>query len=333
VALDVVLALLPVIAFLMVLWLMDSFRLVGPMSICSAVAFGALAAAVSLSVNRWMLGIPHVTSGVITMYVAPIVEEVAKAVPIAVLIAAARVGFLVDAAIAGFAVGSGFALVENLWYLQSFPDATASFWVVRGFGTAVLQGATTTIFAVVSRTLVDRHADQPVKAFMPGLLAAVAIHGVFNRRLLPPVAQMLLLLTVLPLLVLTVFKRSERAMRDWIGAGLDIDIELLGLMSSADFASTRFWRYLLDLRARLPGPIVADMFCLLRIELELSAEAKALLLARDAGLDLPVTDDLEISLGERRYLKRSIGTAGLLALKPLQVSTHRDTWHRHLLRR
>jgi protease PrsW len=333
VALDVVLALLPVIAFLTVLWLMDSFRLVRPMSICSAIAFGGLAALVSLSVNRWMLEVPSVTSGIITLYVAPIVEEVAKAAPLAVLIATARVGFLVDAAIAGFAVGSGFALVENLWYLQSLTDTTASFWVVRGFGTAVLQGATTTIFAVVSRTLVDRHPDQRVKPFLPGLFAAIAIHAVFNRRLLPPVAQMLLLLTVLPLLVLTVFKQSERAMRDWIGAGLDIDIELLGLISSAGFASTRFGRYLLDLRARLPGPIVADMFCLLRIELELSAQAKALLLARDAGLELPITHDLEISLDERRYLKRSIGTAGLLALKPLGISTHRDRWHRHLLRR
>jgi hypothetical protein len=30
-------------------------------------------------------------------------------------------------------------------------------------------------------------------------------------------------------------------------------------------------------------------------------------------------------------LQRSIGRAGLLALKPLQVTSHMDTWHRHLL--
>ena len=37
------------------------------------------------------------------------------------------------------------------------------------------------------------------------------------------------------------------------------------------------------------------------------------------------------SLAERRYLQQSIGALGLLALKPLQITSYRDTWHRHLL--
>ena len=74
------------------------------------------------------------------------------------------------------------------------------------------------------------------------------------------------------------------------------------------------------------------MFCLLRLELELSVQAKALLLAREAGFEVPVDEDLEASLSERRYLRRSIGRTGLLALKPLQVTSRRDDWHRHVLR-
>jgi hypothetical protein len=34
---------------------------------------------------------------------------------------------------------------------------------------------------------------------------------------------------------------------------------------------------------------------------------------------------------ERRNRVQPIGTLGLLALKPLQVTSYRDTWHRHLL--
>ena len=82
----------------------------------------------------------------------------------------------------------------------------------------------------------------------------------------------------------------------------------------------------------MPGPVVADMFCLLRLELELSVQAKAMLIARKAGVDVPVDADLDASLEERRYLQKSIGPAGLLALEPLQVTSRRDTWHRHLLR-
>jgi hypothetical protein len=180
-------------------------------------------------------------------------------------------------------------------------------------------------------TGVDREVRFVRGRSFPWWVAAVVIHGAFNRRLLPPVAQMLLLLVLLPLIVLLVFDRSERATREWIGAGLDLDLELLQLINSEDFAYTRFGRYLQELRARMPKLVVADMFCLLRLELELAVQAKAFLIAREAGLDLPVSDDLEATLAERRYLHQSIGKAGLLALKPLQVTSHRDKWHRHLL--
>ena len=80
------------------------------------------------------------------------------------------------------------------------------------------------------------------------------------------------------------------------------------------------------------GVVVADMFCLLRIELELAVQAKAWLIAHEAGLDLPVDDDLHAALAERAYLQRSIGRTGMLALEPLRITSHRDYWHQHLLK-
>jgi protease PrsW len=301
-------------------------------SILAALSYGAISAAVILGLHSWLVQAHHVPAGLLTRYVAPVTEETAKALLIAVLISSARVGFLVDAAVQGFAVGTGFALVENLTYLRSLPDATVTLWIVRGLGTAVLQGATTAIFAMLSKTLADRRRDRIVLAFVPGWIAAMAIHSLFNHRLLPAVAQTLMLLIVLPLLVLWVFARSERATREWVGGGLDIDVELLDLVASESFAVTHFGRYLQTLRAHMPGQVVADMFCLLRLELELSVQAKAMLLAREAGLEVPVDADLEACLEERRYLQESIGKLGLLALKPLQVTSHRDDWHRHVLK-
>jgi hypothetical protein len=73
------------------------------------------------------------------------------------------------------------------------------------------------------------------------------------------------------------------------------------------------------------------MFCLLRIELELSIRAKGLLMAREAGLAIPVGDDVHANLAVLRYLERSIGATGRLALKPLAVTSSRDLWHRFLL--
>ena len=100
---------------------------------------------------------------------------------------------------------------------------------------------------------------------------------------------------------------------------------------SDGFQATRFGNYLRALPAHSEGVVVADMFCLLRVELELAVQAKAWLIAHEAGLDLPVDDDLHATLAEREYLRRSIGRTGLLALEPLRVTSHRDYWHHHLL--
>lgn len=327
----VAIALLPVVLLLAALARLDTFRLVRPAWIAVALAAGAATAAISLAINEWLLQTEQVPFAVVSSVLAPVGEELLKSILIVALMTTGRIAFLVDAAILGFAVGTGFAVVENLWYLHSLRDATVTLWIVRGFGTAVLQGATTTIFAVVSRVLADRHPQRRWTVLAPGLAGAVLIHAAFNLRVLPPVAETLLLLGVLPLVVLVVFERSERATREWIGAGLDLDVELLQLMTSDAFPFTRFGRYLQELRSRLPGPQVVDMMCLLRIELELAIQAKALLIARDAGLELRPDADLEAALSERRALHQSIGSVGLMALRPLQITSHRDAWHRHLL--
>jgi len=328
---NLLVALVPVVAFLIALSLMDSFRLVRASSMMVAMAWGAFVAVATLWLHASLLRTFHMPAAVLSRYLAPVTEETAKAAFIVGLIATARIGFLVEAAVQGFAVGTGFAVIENLTYLYSLPSGTLVLWIVRGLGTAMLQGATTAIFAMVSKTLADRRADRFAVAFVPGWAAAVACHSLFNHRLLPALAQALVVLIVLPLLVLAVFTRSERATREWIGAGMDVDLQLLALVASESFSVTRFGRYLHELRTRLPGSVVADMFCLLRLELELSIQAKAMLMAREAGLDLVADEDLEASLAERHHLQQSIGPAGLLALKPLQVTSHRDQWHRHVL--
>lgn len=328
---SVVLALLPVLAFLLVLRLMDSFRLVGVAAVAAAILAGTGAAVVCLGFHAWLIAAAGLELPVFTRYVAPVSEEVCKAVFVALLLWQRRIGFLVDAAVLGFAVGAGFALVENVYYLRQLGDAELSLWLVRGLGTAVLHGATTAVFAMIAKTLTDRRDERRVVALLPGLALAIAIHSGFNHVPLPPLAMTALLLVVLPLVIVAVFERSEAATRDWVGAGLDLDLELLDLVRSEHFAHTRFGRYLHELRARFGGLAAADMFCLLRLELELSIEARAMLIAREAGLEIPVTDDLHASLQELAYLRASIGPTGLLALKPLQVTSGRDRWHRHLL--
>jgi RsiW-degrading membrane proteinase PrsW (M82 family) len=328
---NIVVALVPVLLLLLLLQLMDSFKLVRFKSVALAIGAGAVAAIVCLALHGAILARADIGATLFMRYVAPVTEELCKAAFIMLLLWRNRVGFLVDAAVQGFAVGAGFALVENVDYLRHLGGAGLNLWIVRGLGTAVLHGATTAVFAMLSKTLMDRRVDRRALALVPGFAAAAGVHSAFNHVPLPPLAMTALLLLVLPLVVVFVFQRSEQVTREWVGAGLDLDLELLDLVRSEHFAFTRFGQYLQELRARFSGPVVADMFCLLRLQLELSVQAKAMLLARESGLELPITGDLRDSLHEIEYLETSIGRTGLLAIKPLQVTSGRDQWHRHLL--
>lgn len=328
---NVAVALLPVLLFLGLLVLLDSFKLVSLRTVLAALLAGAAAAIAGAQLNSWLLDATSLAPPLFSRYVAPILEEALKAVWVVVLLRRGRVGFLVDAAILGFAVGAGFALVENVEYLRALGERGLGLWLVRGFGTAILHGATTAILAILAKGLVDRHPDHLHAALVPGYLAATLIHSAYNHQLLPPVLSAGVLLVGLPLLVVVVFERSERRTRDFLGVGLDTDLEVVETIASGAALETRIGHYLTSLKQHFPGEVVADMLCLLRIQVELSIRAKGLLLAREAGLEAPVGDDVRDRLTELRYLERSIGRTGLLAMKPVVRHDARALWQVYLL--
>ncbi len=194
----------------------------------------------------WGAHVPIGTWGY-SRYVAPVIEEAAKAVFIIPLVRLHKVGFLVDAAILGFAVGTGFAVVENAYYAGSSGDASASTWIIRGFGTATMHSGTTCFFAIVSKAIVDRSGVVRFRAFVPGLILAVAIHSIYNHFFFSPVLGTFGALVMLPLLLLRVFTRSERVLQQWLDVGFDADTELLQLLNSGRLSESPVGRYLQSL--------------------------------------------------------------------------------------
>jgi len=322
---------LPVLLFLGALILMDGYKLVSRRSVLQAIGAGCLAAGAALVVYRAALDGLRLDPLILKRYAAPLVEEILKAGLVVFLIRGHRVGFMVDAGIQGFAVGAGFALVENVWYAGTLGSFHPLLWVVRGLGTAIMHGSTTAMVAVIAKDLTDRHDSRALHWFLPGLLLAVAVHSFFNHLVLNPLLTTALLLLIMPLLLLAVFERSERSTARWLGSNLDSDVELLELILSERMADSRVGRYLDSLRAHFPGPVVADMFCLLRIYLELSLRAKGILLARSAGIRIPPDARVRADFEELRFLERSIGPTGKLAILPFMRTSSRDLWQLTML--
>ncbi|MGB2959349.1 MAG: PrsW family glutamic-type intramembrane protease, partial [Bacteroidota bacterium] len=211
--LGLTLGLIPVLLFLVGLRYLDSFKLVRLRDVLITLFVGACAAGLSFLANRGLTSLLELDWDVVSRYVAPAIEEQLKGAFLLYLIVRGRVGFMVDAAIRGFAIGAGFALVENIHYMQALPDAAAGVWVVRGLGTAIMHGGTTAIIGIMAKTFLERTGAHPLLAGFPGIFTAIILHSVFNHFLLSPGLSTLVVLIVFPLAVIFVFNRSEQSTR------------------------------------------------------------------------------------------------------------------------
>lgn len=325
-------ALLPVLMFLAALFHLDSYKLLAPSAVLGATGAGVAAAGASYLVNGYVLARLDIEVLAFSRFVAPWIEEIAKALVIVALVRAHRVGFLVDAAIYGFAVGSGFALAENLYYLNLARDAGLGTWIVRGFGTALMHGGCTALFAIAGLSRLELSGRSPALAFVPALVLAALLHAGFNHLSHEPQLATLATLLTLPALMAVVFQRSERALRDWLGPGFDADAQMLALISSGGFADSPPGRYLQALKSSLQGPLVADALCYLRLYTELALRAKGVLMMRENGFEpRPMDAATRSRFAELRYLEHSLGATGLRALRPLLRMRRQELWQLYML--
>lgn len=322
---------LPVFLFLGALVLLDSYKLIPLRAVLIAVAAGAVSAIAGYFINRSLQDALSIELATYTKYGAPIVEELLKAIYIVWLLRRNKVGFVVDAATYGFAVGTGFAFIENVISLSMFPHHSIWTWIVRGFGTALMHGGTAAIFAMISRTLHNRGGNFPYSRVVPGLGVAIILHALYNQFLVAPLLATGLIVLVFPYIVMFLFQKSERETRTWLGTGFDTDQELLRVMNAGAVSDTPVGQYLKGLRASFPPEVIVDMLCLLRLRAEFGIKAKAILLMREAGFEPDPDPALAAKLEEARYLEKSIGRTGMRALKPFMHTSTQDLWQLNLL--
>ncbi|HEX6573947.1 MAG TPA: PrsW family glutamic-type intramembrane protease [Gemmatimonadaceae bacterium] len=322
---------LPVFLFLGALLLLDSYKLIPMRAILLAVAAGTAAGSVGYAINVSLQPALGMDLRRYSILVAPVIEETLKALYIVWLLRRNKVGFVVDAATYGFAVGTGFAFIENIFSLQIHPNPTIWTWIVRGFGTALMHSGTTAILAMIARTLHHRGPGFRTVLIVPGLLVAIVLHSLYNQFLVAPLLATALIVLVFPYIVMFLFKKSERETKSWLGTGFDTDQELLRVMRAGGMGDTPVGLYLQGLRETFPPEVIVDMMCLLRLRAELGIKAKGMLLMREAGFEADPDPTLQSKLDEMRYLERSIGRTGMRALKPFVHTSTQDLWQLNLL--
>ena len=82
---------------------------------------------------------------------------------------------------------------------------------------------------------------------------------------------------------------------------------------------------------RFKGDVVADLLCYLRLHTELALRAKGILMMRENGFDAAIDAATRDKFVEMRYLERSVGKTGMLAIAPLLHGSSKDVWQLKML--
>ncbi len=171
---------IPIVFLYFVHWL-DLYGSDRPRTVLLCFVWGFVAFVLSVLVNRFstdILGLAHDFVGTRT---APLVEEVFKSLFLIYLVRRANFTYFVDGAIYGFAAGIGFAVIENLRYIQLFPDQALLLVITRDFSTALMHGTVTALTGVALGRFRLARGNSGVLSLLLGWAGAMTVHYTFNN--------------------------------------------------------------------------------------------------------------------------------------------------------
>ncbi len=320
------LALVPVLVFLAAMLFFDSYKLVSFREVVMTLTAGAVLAVVGYFVNGALSAAMHMSFADYSHNIAPLVEEGLKAIAVFYLFARNRVGFLIDAAIMGFAVGTGFALVENFYLLFAFPDASPVLWMVRGFGTAIMHGGATALFALFVQALIERRMRPAIVLGVVAFLMSVGLHALFNHLASLPLVATVMILILLPILFMLVFTKSEHGVHEWLWHDYETHQHLLAEIRSGAYRDSPNGRFIEALSQRFSEEMAAVIFEYIQLHTELVLRSEQISIARERGETLPVVQEDKDKFKRMHALAHNIGWTAMLVLWPHLHFTRRELW-------
>jgi RsiW-degrading membrane proteinase PrsW (M82 family) len=327
------LALIPVLVLLAVFDWLDAFELVNFKEILILLLLGGVAALLSWPVSGRLLDTLPIGFSVYSRFVAPWIEDAIMGLVIVALFRMNRIGYKLDAVIAGFAIGAGFSVVENIIYLLHFPDYGAGTWLVRGFGTAVMHGATLAVLAAIAHQFAERENREAASEFdfhfwwfVPGYLVAVALHTAFNQFPDRPLVAMLGAIVVAPLTLIGIFYVGSHEAHRWLVVEMAEHRAALDALRSGRWPDGPAGHKVAALAGRLDEEGAKRVRRYWELQTWLVAEAEETMLEEAAGDAEFNPAQVRAAFAEIDGLKRALGRSTLAALQSLLPFSRNDQW-------
>jgi len=327
------LALVPVLALLAVFVWFDAFKLMSFNEIVTLLLLGGIGALAAWPVAGRMLDTLPIGFSNYSRFVAPWIEEAIKAAIIVLLFRINRIGYKLDAVISGFAIGAGFSVVENIFYLIRYPDYSTGTWLVRGFGTAVMHGATLALLAAIAHEFAERETRESAGEFdfhlwwfVPGYLLAVALHTAFNQFPDRPLIAMLGASVFAPIAVTAIFTFGTAEAERWLKAECAAHHLQLEALQAGNWPEGPSGQKIAALTARLDPETTKRIRRYWEVLAWLVTQAEEALLDEAQGHHLVDREQVRAAFAELAGLKRSLGRSTYAAVRALLPFSRNDYW-------
>lgn len=189
--------------------------------------FGLFAYWLAAKINPWVQSSTGLEWDQIVRFVAPVVEELLKAAILIWLVNRADFNYVVDGALYGFGAGIGFAIIENLEYIQrASAEVALILAIARVFSTNLMHATSSGLIGTaLAFHRGDKNKTRGFLVILGGYFIAILFHGVFNAM----VNSSVLLAFAISYgvigagLIWLVIRKGMTAQKEWVGEKLGME--------------------------------------------------------------------------------------------------------------
>lgn len=327
------LALIPVLVMLAIFVWLDAFRLMSLVEIMTLLFLGGGAALLAYPISGRFIDTLPIGFNNYSRFVAPWIEEALKAIIMIGLFRFNRIGYKLDAVISGFAIGAGFSVIENILYLTIFPFYGAGTWLVRGLGTAVMHGTTLAVVAATAHELAERETREAAGEFdfhlwwfLPGYLAAVAIHTTFNQFPDRPLLAMMGAAILAPIVLIAIFHFGTAEAERWLVAEYAEHKAQLEILRAGNWPDSPSGQKIAALANRVGPQAAQRMRRYWELQAWLVAEAEETMIEQAEGKVEFDEGEIRAVFEELAGLRRALGKSTFVAFNALLPFSRNDYW-------
>ncbi len=293
----------------------------------TAILWGMIACLVAALLHSRLIE-AGMSRGQIIREVAPISEEILKALVLFYLVRRADFNYVVDGAIYGFGAGIGFAMIETISYVVSTPEFAIGLALDRVFSANLIHATTS---GIVGSTLAAAHFERGSKRVLfsvLGLTIAMGLHMGFNFMVTSDTSLLLAIVAGFVGIgcIAIIIKQSLNIQRHWIS-------EMLGMTDRVTLGEAAVVQRIQNMDevlapiARQFGPDKASKTeALIYLQAEIGIKRKIAKQTADENKRAAIEMEIQRLAAKMNTLRREIGPYCMLFVRSVYLTRTSKLW-------